>query len=72
MKSTNITVEGDRNFVNAMAIIARQRKTTVAALVREALNKTFKKDLDEVLPFFEDRAPQKHQTMQGRSKEGAA
>lgn len=69
MKSTNITVEGDRNFVNAMAIIARQRQTTVAALVREALNKAYKKELEEVRPYFEKRAPQKHQTMQAGSKE---
>lgn len=72
MKSTNITVEGDRDFVNAMAIIARQNQTTVAALVRAALEKAYKKELEEVRPFFEKRAPQKHQTMQRRSKEGAA
>ena len=72
MKSTNITVEGDRDFVNAMAIIARQKQTTVAALVRTAIEKAYKKELEEVRPFFEKSAPQKHQTMQAGSKEGAA
>ena len=51
MTSTNIPVEGDREFVKRVRIVAAQHDTTMADLVRKALEKVYGSELSKAVIF---------------------
>lgn len=52
MKSTSISVEGDKSFVLAFGSFAKVKGSTAAKLVREALNEKYGVELAPFLDFF--------------------
>lgn len=48
MNSTSISVRGDRIFVRKMRLIAERKGLKLAEIVRNALNKEYGKELDEL------------------------
>lgn len=48
MKATMVSVIGNDAFKQALRLLAMQRKTTMAVLVREAIDAQFGKDLEAV------------------------
>lgn len=61
IKSTSISVKGDRAYVELISAYARLKKMTVAELVREAIDKQHGQALSELAIFVEYIAPQKEQ-----------
>lgn len=48
MATTNISCEGDREFVQDMRLLATKRHTSIGKLVREALNTVYEQDLVQI------------------------
>jgi hypothetical protein len=57
--SVNISVKGDRQFVNAVAQLAFEEGKTTAEFVRAALDTLYGDDINEILRFAEQRAARK-------------
>lgn len=47
--TTAISIDADRNYVAAIGILAHRRKTTMAALVRNALDTEHGEEVKEIL-----------------------
>ena len=62
----SISVKGDRRFIDAVGIVAKQHNTTVAALVRSLLDKEFGSEIEKAEYFLSSHHPC------GRSGEAAA
>lgn len=72
MKSTSIPVSGDREFVQVVKTLAAAKGTTVADLVRQALDTAYGAELARIRSiFFGEGDVSKHQ--QGtKASEGTA
>ncbi len=62
MTSTAISVAGDKKYIAAMRALAVRRNDTVAALVRQALDKAYGDELRSLLVFFESSETQSPHT----------
>jgi hypothetical protein len=66
-ETTAISVIADREYVNAINCLARNKGTTVAALVRQALDKVHGDEIQSVISFFAETAASKqHQDASGQ------
>ena len=54
MASTNISVEGGRPLAKALGTLAAKKNTTIAKLVREALDEKHGHELEPLISFFAD------------------
>lgn len=61
-ETTAISVIADREYVNAINCLARNKGTTVAALVRQALDKAHGDEIQSVISFFAEGAALKQQS----------
>ena len=52
MASTTVSVEGDLTYRDALAMYARQNRTTMAKVVRAALDATFGNDIAIVADYI--------------------
>jgi hypothetical protein len=68
MASLTVPITADKNYKDAFNLFARQRGRTMAALVREALDEKFGKDMQPYLSFFEqDGVSKQHLETEGVS-----
>lgn len=51
-RSTTVSIEGDRAYVDAFSAVARARGTTMAKLVRQAIDASYGKEINRALLFF--------------------
>lgn len=51
-RTTSISIQADRVYIEAMRVLAMRRETTMAALVREALDALYGKELTEIRRLF--------------------
>lgn len=58
-ETTAISVIADREYVNAINCLARNNGTTVAALVRKALDNAYGDDIQGIVTFFNEAAASK-------------
>lgn len=61
-ETTAISIIADREYVNAINCLARNKGTTVAALVRNAMDKAHGDEIQSVISFFADSAASKQQS----------
>lgn len=61
MASLTFPVTADQNFKDAFNAFARQKKRTMAELVREALDEKYGAELKPYLSFFETGVDQNQQ-----------
>ncbi len=58
-ETTAISVIADREYVNAINCLARNKGTTVAALVRSAMDRAHGEEIQSIISFFADTAASK-------------
>jgi len=62
-ETTAISVIADREYVNAINCLARNKGTTVAALVRKALDNAHGDEIQSIISFFEESAASKQHSI---------
>lgn len=50
--TTTVTVDGDKNLIRALKVIAETRGTTVGKLVREAIDQAHKAEIERAISLF--------------------
>lgn len=60
-----VPLQANDNYKDALATMARDRKVTMALLVRRALDAMYGDDLKPYISFFESRGDRNHQTVRG-------
>jgi hypothetical protein len=69
--STNISLRGDREYVNALAVLAKREGTSIGVLVRRALDEKYGESLQSISAlFFADAETKMSQMEQSRTDEG--
>lgn len=53
-KTTTVPIQADRTFVDAFDFYARSKKTTMSALVRQAIDALYGPDLQRIQEFSAD------------------
>lgn len=53
-KATSVSVRASRPYIQALGELAKRRKTRVASLVREALDRVYGEELTTLALFFEE------------------
>lgn len=53
VNTISISVQGDRKFVEVMRFLAAKRNTTMAELVRTALEEAYGKDIAHIASIFD-------------------
>lgn len=61
--TTTVSIEADRNYVNSLGLLAKQRKTTIGKLVKDALESVYGSEIAEAQIFFTPLDAHKHETM---------
>ncbi len=69
IKTTAISVAGDKTYVNAVTAIAARFGVRQGDIVRDALDKVYGKEIGEQLVFFAESVNQIHQLKQLSSVE---
>jgi hypothetical protein len=69
MASTTVSVEGDLTYRDALAMLARSRGTTIAKMVREALDTTYGDEIGSYDSFIRATSgTRKRQNKRGTQK----
>lgn len=56
----SISVKGNKTFVSAVGIVAKQHNTTTAELVRSLLEKEYGAEIDKAVSFLSSDYPRMH------------
>lgn len=63
LKSTSVSVAGDRAYVHILRALAARRGITLAKLTRDALDAAYGKEVEALELFFADSVADKQQTL---------
>lgn len=63
LKSTSVSVRGDREYVNTLRALAARRGITLAELTRRALDTQYGAEVEEISSFFANSVASKQQTL---------
>lgn len=55
-----VPLESTQQYKDAFAMVARQKRTTMAALVKEALDARFGPEIEAAISFFEPNGDENH------------
>lgn len=63
-ETRSVSVYGDRDFINALAVLAKQKNTRIGRLVRQALDDKYGTELRAIsASFFSSSDASKHHLM---------
>lgn len=65
-KTLSVSINADREFIDALSVLARRKGTSMGALVRKAIDKEHGSELSEILSFFASNVASKQQTLRKR------
>jgi hypothetical protein len=65
-KTLSVSVNADREFIDALSVLARRKGKRMGELVRDALDKEYGSELGEILSFFASDVASKQQTLRKR------
>lgn len=66
--STTVTLQGDQEYKDAVALLARRKKMSMGKLIRLALEAQYGAELGELRSLFADSVTQKRQVNRKRDK----
>lgn len=65
--TVTVSLHADREYVNALSVLARRKGKRMGVLVREALQDKYGAELEEILSFFANSDVSKHQMIDTKS-----
>jgi hypothetical protein len=69
MQSTTVPIRGDISYKNRIKKLAALKEVQMADLVRQAIDRVFGDELDQLDSFFADIVPYVEQLEQNRNEE---
>jgi hypothetical protein len=63
LKSTSVSVRGDRDYINTLRALAAKRGITLAELTRRALDEAYGDEAEAMSSFFANDVASKQQTL---------